>query len=176
MNESNNNIKQNRRIYSRLVILIVWSLTSTQRPSIEECGIHFSHNQLFLLQERIALPDSEKGHALSLGFSYDILQETKGLFQIFILPSNFQPFRAITHGQLCLESRNRFLAVYSCYLHPENCKRILSKINIHEGSKERIIVPPNTQRIKSPGFQIAVTSYFNSMMSIYSSYLASSRS
>ena len=136
----------------------------------------FSHNQLFLSQERIALPDSEKGHALSFGFSYDILQESKGLFQIFILPSNFQPFRAITHGQLCLECCNRFLAVYSCYLHPEVCKGILFKKYIYEGSKERIIVPLDTQRIKSPGFQIAVTSQFNSRMNIYSSYLATSRS
>ena len=50
------------------------------------------------------------------------------------------------------------------------------KKNMHEGCNERIIVPPDTQRIKSAGFQITATPYFTSMMNIYSSYLASSRS
>ena len=100
MKESNNNIKQNRLIYPRLGILIVRSLTSTQCFSIaRECGILLNNNQLFLSQERIALPVSEKGlDALSFGFSYDFLQESKGMFQIFILPSNFQPFRATSRS------------------------------------------------------------------------------
>ena len=37
---------------------------------------------------------SRRDHALSFGFSYDFPQESTGLFQIFILPRNFQPFRA----------------------------------------------------------------------------------
>ena len=38
-------------------------------------------------------PTSGRDHALSFGFSYDFLHESKGWFQIFILPSNFQLFR-----------------------------------------------------------------------------------
>ena len=46
---------------------------------------------------------------------------------------------------------------------------------MYEGCNEHIIVPPDTQRIKSTGFQIVVTSYFNARMNIYSSYLVTSR-
>ena len=54
-------------------------------PFQEECVVFFNHNQLLLLQERIALLDSQKGPALSFVFSEDFLQEYTGLFQIFLL-------------------------------------------------------------------------------------------
>ena len=137
----------------------------------------FSHNQLFLSQERIALPDSEKGHALSFGFSYDFLQESKGLFYIFILPTNFQPFGANSRSafvwSVAIVSQ---LCIHAIIFSPRELLGDFGQKNMYEGCNERLIVPPDTQRIKSPGFQIAVTSYFNSRMNIYCSHLATSRS
>ena len=37
----------------------------------------------------------------------------------------------------------------------------------------RIVVPPDTKRIKSPDFQFAVTAHFNAKIKSYSSYLKS---
>ena len=97
------------------------------------------------------LPDSEKGlDALSFGFSYDFLQESKGLFQIYILPSNFQPFRA--------NSRSAFVwrvVIFSC-IHAiftqRTARGFRSKKKLQEGCKELIIVPTDTQIIKISRF------------------------
>ena len=112
---------------------------------------------------------SRRDHALSFGFSYDFPQESTGLFQIFILPRNFQPFRANSRSafvwRVAIVSQ---LCIYAISTQT-TAGGFWSKQICHEGCNERIIVPPDTQRIKSPGFQIAVISYFNSMMNIYGS-------
>ena len=42
---------------------------------------------------------------------------------------------------------------------PRELQEDFGKKIMYEGCNERIIVPPDTQRIKSTGFQIAVSSY-----------------
>ena len=106
-----------------------------------------------------------------LRFSYDFLQESKGLFYIFIY-LHFQPFRAITHGQLLFGVSQSFLSCAFTLSPPRELQQNFGQKNMYEGCNERIIVPPDTQRIKSTGFQIAVSSYFDSRINIYSSYLA----
>ena len=139
-----------RWMYSKLVIAYklnrVWFweiLIVNTIPFYEECVIFFNHNQLFLLQERIALLDSQKGPALSFVFSEDFLQEFKGLFQIFLL--------------LFLAIQSSF--VWSVTVVAKLCIRAIS-CKKTGSCNTRIFVPPNTKRIKSPHFQIAVTSHY----------------
>ena len=158
-----------RCMQSKLVIAyklnLVWFceiLIVNTIPFYKECRTFFSHSQLFLLQERIALLDSQEGLALSFVFSDDFLQEFKGLFQIFLLlflviQSSYVLCAAVV-SKLCIRA-------ISC---KKTARGLVFKQETAAGA--RIFVPPNTKRINSPHFQIAVTSHKGKS---YSSYLNS---
>ena len=78
-------------------------------PYIEECGILFNHNLLFLSQERITLPDSEKGPALSFVSLTTFSKSRKVCFR-FLSTLIIFSHSELTHSQLLFGVSQSFLS------------------------------------------------------------------
>ena len=128
MKYSNNNIKQNRLIY------YVQISPNCVFPNINTMPFNRGMRNPFKSWSFVPFIGKNsvtwlwEGHALSFGFLTTSSKSLKVGFRYLYFPVIFS-HSEIAHGQLLFGVSQSFLsrAVYSCYLHPENCKRILVK-------------------------------------------------
>ena len=122
-------------------------------PYIEECGIESRH--LTLRKDLLWAPFLLRLSPRVWRFVLD-----------FYLPS-FSAIQRYLTVSFCLECCN-----LNCVFMRPSPRELQEEFVEKYVVLKRPLVPPDTQRIKSTGFQIAISSYFDSRINIYSSHLA----